>query len=90
MFVIEDEIHAEQCGEYQSRDDAIAELRRRSLIAYDKAPNLAPCNGARHCGRHYQIIEYQTDHHPWSELSRTRVLSISKDGPRWYRAEIAI
>jgi hypothetical protein len=51
MFVIEDEAHADQFGEYISFEDAIAELRRLSATPWDEAPNVAPCTSWRTCGR---------------------------------------
>lgn len=36
IFVIGDEIHAEQSGEYSSFDEALDELRRRADIPWDQ------------------------------------------------------
>ena len=58
MFVIEDEAHAYQFGEYICFEDAIAKLRRLSTTPWDEAPNVAPCTSWRTCGRRYQILEY--------------------------------
>lgn len=83
MFVIEDELHAEQVGRFDSRDAAMAELERISGVPWDEEPNLAPCTGWKTCGRDYQVIEYDASHTPWRELRRTLVLKISADGVRW-------
>jgi len=45
MFIIEDELHAEQQGEFPNKELAIAELKRRAHIAWDQRPNIAPCGG---------------------------------------------
>src|SRR4051812_41266344 len=77
MFIIEDEIHAEQHGEYASFDQALAELRRRASMPWDQPPNAAPCMSWRTCGRKYMVIEYDASRQPWKELRREPVLSIS-------------
>ena len=58
LFVIEDEAHAEPHGEFDALESAVAELRRRAEIAWDRAPNLAPCVEWKTCGRRYEIVEY--------------------------------
>jgi hypothetical protein len=83
MFVIDDEIHAERVGEFESREEAIHELRRLSEIAWDQQPNLAPCLNWRSCGRDYELVEYDTSARPWRELQRSMVLQISANGVRW-------
>lgn len=42
-FVIEDDFHAEQSGEFATEHEALAELRRRAELPWDKEPNQAPC-----------------------------------------------
>jgi hypothetical protein len=66
MFVIEDEIHAEQLGKFSSFEAAVSELRRFAAIAWDHHPNLAPCTSWQTCGREYGIIEYDTLSTPWT------------------------
>ncbi len=83
MFVIEDEIHAEQGGEYASFDEALAELRRRAGISWDQPPNQAPCMNWRTCGRGYALIQYDDSRVPWEELLRVHVLEVSSSGVRW-------
>jgi hypothetical protein len=84
MFVIEDEAHAEpQDGRFQTRQGALAELRRRAAIPWDEEPNLAPCTDWANCGRRYEIVQYDDTVTPWKELSRDRVLDISAAGVRW-------
>ena len=48
MFLIEDELHAEQIGEFASRNEAIVELRRLARIAWDREPNQAPLHELAH------------------------------------------
>ncbi len=84
MFVIEDEAHAErQRGDFQTREDAMAELRRRASIPWDEAPNAAPCTNWRNCGRRYEIVEYDVSTRPWRELTRRFMLEIDAKGVRW-------
>jgi len=39
MFIIEDEIHAEQEAEFETYGAAIVELKRRASIPWDQPPN---------------------------------------------------
>jgi hypothetical protein len=83
MIVLEDNIHCERQGTYQSFEEAIAELRRRASIPYDENPNKAPCTGWRKCGREYEVIEYETSQIPWRRLKYAVVLRTSPAGPLW-------
>jgi hypothetical protein len=83
MFVIEDEIHAEQDDEYASFDEALAELRRRARVPWDQPPNQAPCTSWPTCEREYVIIEYDDSRQPWIELQRRFVLNVSSSGVKW-------
>jgi hypothetical protein len=83
MFVIEDEAHAEPQGEFDTFEDALAELRRRAAIPWDQPPNVAPCASWKTCGRRYEVIEYDTSQTPWRELTRVPVLDVSATGPKW-------
>ncbi len=84
MFVIEDEAHAEpQEGRFQTRQQAIAELRRRAAIPWNEEPNRAPCTNWLNCGRRYELVEYDDTVLPWNELSRNLILDISAAGVRW-------
>lgn len=80
MFVIEDELHAEPQGEFSSREDALEELKRRSTIPWNEAPNVAPCTSWETCGRQYVLIEYNES---WVELSRIPVLNVSSSSVKW-------
>jgi hypothetical protein len=78
-----DEIHCEQEGPYESFEVAIAELRRRAAIAWDAAPNQAPCTSWRTCGREYHVLEYDTRSESWRLLRKAHVLNISEKGVEW-------
>ena len=41
MFIIEDERHAEQQGQFASLKEALGELKKRAAIPWDQAPNVA-------------------------------------------------
>ncbi len=84
VYIIEDERHAEpQPGEYRTLAEAVAELRRRASISWDKPPNAPPCTGWERCGRRYEVVECDTSTTPWRELSRVPYLAMSAAGVRW-------
>ena len=83
MFIIEDEWHAEQIGEFNSREEADAELLRLAALPWDEAPNLCPCTSWRTCGRRYRIVQYETSSEPWRSLSDEAVLEVSVMGTTW-------
>ena len=83
MFVIEDEWHAEQVGEFSTREQAINELRRLAAVPWDQTPNHAPCTNCEACGRRYEMIEYDATTVPWRELERTPALEVSTSGVSW-------
>ncbi len=83
MFVIEDELHAEMNGEFETRGEAITELKRRASLPWNEAPNVAPCMSWRTCGRRYEVIEYDVSTTPWKQLRREVILEISATGVKW-------
>jgi len=83
LFVIEDEIHCEECGRFSSFRQALDELQRLSAIAWDQPPNAAPCMSWATCGREYVVIEYDDSQSPWREIKRTAVLNIVASGVEW-------
>ena len=86
MFVIDDEIHCElQEGRFVSFAEAYEEVRLRSLIPWNEAPNVAPCTSWRTCGRVYEIVEYDDSFKPWLELQRVPIFKISAAGVKWLR-----
>ena len=76
MFRLEDELHAEPQGEFETFEDALAELRRRAVIPWNCAPNVAPCASWKACGRHYEVVEYDARKTPWLEVQRVPVLEV--------------
>lgn len=80
---VEDEAHAELCGEYPSIEIAMTDLKRWALIPWDQTPNRAPCSSWQTCGRKYEVVEYDDSQVPWKELHRTPVLNISAAGVEW-------
>ncbi|HEX6217875.1 MAG TPA: hypothetical protein VFZ35_01205 [Sphingomicrobium sp.] len=78
--MIEDELHSEQIGRFDSRDEAINELRRLATLPWNEAPNQAPCTSWRTCGRNYELVECDVD---WRELRRSSVLNVSAKGVEW-------
>src|ERR1051325_10985432 len=83
MFRIEDELHDESCGEFETMEAALAELRRLAAIPWNREPNRCPCVNWRNCGRHYEISEYDASD-PVPELRRIRALEVSESGAKWF------
>jgi hypothetical protein len=83
MFVIEDECHAEWVGEFASREEAYAELRKIASVPWDEAPNACPCTSWRTCGRRYLVIHFDTSSDPWRQLSNEAVLEVSAKATEW-------
>jgi hypothetical protein len=83
VYVIEDEAHAEQFGQFPSLVKALGELRRLSSIAWDQPPNVAPCTHWKTCGRRYELIIYDTSSQPWKVASKTPMFEISAKGVQW-------
>lgn len=92
LFCIEDEIHAELVGEgFVSFQAALTEVRRLASIPWDVEPNVAPCKSWRTCGRHYEIVEYETSTEPsWKELRRFPVVEVMSDGVRWNASQLPL
>ena len=83
IFIIEDESHSEWAGEFQTLEEAIAELRRLANIPWDQEPNRAPCMGWEKCGRRYEIIEYDNSTIPWNMIRCIPALHIRASGVNW-------
>ena len=82
-FVVEDEMHAEICGEYSSFEDAVTEVRRRADIPWNESPNRCPCTARKTCGRNYEVVEYDATKEPWIRLTSTPMLRLSADEVTW-------
>src|SRR5688572_27981589 len=83
VVVIENEVHGESGRVFQTFDDAVAELRRRAVIPWDRPPNLAPCTSWATCGREYNVAEYDTARQPSRLLRDVSVLKVSREGVEW-------
>ncbi len=83
IFVIEDDLHAELCGEFATFEAALEELRRRAGIPWNVPPNQCPCTSWRTCARDYVVIEYNNASVPWRQVKTTPALAVSADGAHW-------
>jgi hypothetical protein len=83
MFIIEDEIHSELMGEFESFEKALLELKRISKTPWDQEPNRAPCTSWKTCGRSYEIIEFDNSKIPWKEIRRSYILEIKQNKIKW-------
>ena len=88
MFVVEDESHAEWIGEFASRDEAYAEIRRLAKLRWDEVPNRCPCISWRTCGRSYYVIEFDTSFQPWRQLSAEAMLEVSAKETTWISDQV--
>lgn len=70
-------------GEFPTLESATAELRRLNELAWDEAPNTAPCKGWRTCGRMYEIVEYDASNEPWRVIRRLPALNVSAAQKEW-------
>lgn len=89
LYVIEDEWHGEHCGDFESFDAAVSELKRRAKLPWDTEPNVAPCQDWRTCGRSYAIVEYDPRSESGRVLSRTQMFEMDSKGVRWLSASDA-
>jgi hypothetical protein len=83
MFVIEDEVHAEPVGKFDSKAEAIDALKRLAELRWDEVPNACPCKSWRTCSRCYHLIEYDTSWTPWRQVSSVPVLEVSATRTTW-------
>jgi hypothetical protein len=83
MIIIEDRIHCDHHGRFETFADALAELRRRAVIPWDERPNAAPCTSWKTCGREYQVMEFDDAQEPWKLLRGVAVLKVSAKGVEW-------
>lgn len=83
LVYIEDDIHCEKERPFGTFADALAELRRRAVIAWDSPPNQAPCTSWRSCGREYFVLEYDERAEPPRVLRKAHILDVSANGVVW-------
>jgi hypothetical protein len=84
VFVIEDELHADELGQFASFEQAVAEIRRIALVPWGTPPNIVPCaGGMTSCERHYEIREFDSRAKPWKMTQRIDAARIEANGERW-------
>lgn len=83
IFVLEDDLHAEWAGEYETFELAFAEIRSRAQIPWNEKPNRAPCSSSNTCGRQYCIVAYDETTRPWTYIKSTPIVEIRAKGVRW-------
>jgi hypothetical protein len=84
VWIIYDELHAEEIGQFSTRDEALAELQRLAELTWDESPNQAPCTSWKTCGRHYELVEYDVSSTGnWKERHRVPALNVSQDETAW-------
>jgi hypothetical protein len=77
IFIVEDEIHAEEMGTFPSRQNAVDLLER--LKANPSAPeNVPPCTSSRRCYRVYHLQEYDDSTTPWTLLSSEPAFAVGQ------------
>ena len=79
VFVIEDELHAEYFGEFDSFAAAVKELERLSQMRWEDRPLCAPCTSWATCERDFVIVECADGR----EVERTSVVQVSAAGVEW-------
>ena len=82
-FVLEDDTHAEVCGEFSTMEEAIAALKHLARVPWGERPNVAPCMTGVDCERSYALIEYEGSDASWNQVRRTFVLQVSAAGAVW-------
>jgi hypothetical protein len=83
IFIVEDDMHAEQQGIFETYIDALNEVKTFAKIPWGEEPNNPPCSAGKKCHRLYQIIEYNISTSPWTEVNRQEVLDISAEKKEW-------
>jgi hypothetical protein len=83
LFAIDDDMHSDRLGEFATRAEAWAEVRRLAALPFDQEPNLPPCTKGAACRRAYEIVEYDDTRTPWREISRVFVVELTAAGARW-------
>lgn len=74
-----DDHHSWLMGEFNSRDDALAEIDRLASLAWDHPDNKCPCLSWETCSRLYAIRVPEDGTHHWSEP----VVEVGSGGVRW-------
>lgn len=82
-YVIEEEWHCSLEWEYNTFQEALDELKRRSEIPWNIEPNKAPCMSWESCSKLYVIIEYDISITPYIMLDKKEILEISSKWVDW-------
>jgi hypothetical protein len=82
-YLIEDELHADYVGRFETFEEASNELQRLALVPWDEDPNQALCTSWQSCGREYSIVEFDSAVDPWREVRRISALRINAAGIIW-------
>jgi hypothetical protein len=82
-FMIEDETHCEQIGDFQTMNEAKALLKYLANVPWGTHPNLPLCGSGVNCDRHYILITGKYDDATWIQLSRTSIFRIDANGIVW-------
>jgi len=80
VYIIEDQIHAEIIGEFESLESAQQEIQRIVKVPFGIGSNRCPCTNWNNCKRSYELIKYNKTRNPWNEISRKEIFSISRNG----------
>jgi len=80
QFVLEDEVHAEYIGEFETLDDVLTELRRIAALPWGELPNVAPCMSWRTCHRVFLVMAHAKS---GAEDWRAYPLETSASGAVW-------
>jgi hypothetical protein len=82
-FVIEDETHCEQIGDFHSLDEVRSELKRIASVPWGTEPNKAPCGSGDRCERRYVLIVGNYLDGVWNQTSRTSIFHINANELAW-------
>jgi hypothetical protein len=82
-YIIEDELHCEFVGKYETFDQAQAELHRLAGLPWGERPNLPPCGTGANCCREYILREYETSSEPWTLIREHAGFRIDAAGVVW-------
>lgn len=82
-YLIEDNVHAIIEWEYNTYNEALNELKRRSNLSWDNEINVAPCISWKTCSKLYVIKKYDTKNTPYKLISEEEILEISSKWIEW-------
>lgn len=83
IFEIEDDVHAEGFGQFDTYEQAFERLKEIAEQPWDKEPYKPPCSGWEDCDREYHIVEWDNTEPEWKEISRKFLLYVSANSKQW-------